>query len=94
MVSRNRDVTRRMNFFDRQFLRAQDFADEQDYHLDRRHRHNRLLHNPGIAEGLEVTTPTNPTTVQIDTGTAIDELGREIILLESHELTISADTTI
>jgi len=55
MVSRNRNLDKRPNWFDRQFVRAQDFADGDDYALDRRRRHTRLLHTPGVAEGLRVT---------------------------------------
>src|SRR5262245_57027432 len=69
-----------MNFSDRQFLRAQDFIDEQDYHLDRHRRHNRLLHSPGVGEGLEVSS-SSAETVQVSAGTAIDDQGREIVLL-------------
>ncbi len=83
MVARNRDITKRMNYFDRQFLRAQDFVDEQDYHLDRRCRHNRLLHTYGIAEGLIVTASPEPgeeKMVLVSPGTAYDPQGSEIIL--------------
>ena len=55
MVTRNRDLSKRMNYFDRQFLRAQDFMDEQDHYTDRRWRHNRLLHVSGVAENLIVS---------------------------------------
>jgi len=70
---------KRMNFFDRQFLRARDFQDEQAYHLDQRRRHNRLLHTPGVAEGLLVTR-VNASTVRVTGGTALDPQGRVIIL--------------
>lgn len=83
MVTRNRDLTRRMNWFDRQFLRAQDFADDQDYALDRRHRHNRLLHTEGVADGLTVTGEKESTTITIAPGMALDAAGRELVLLES-----------
>jgi hypothetical protein len=80
MVDHNKDVTKRMNWFDRQFLRAQDFADEQDYSLDRRHRHNRLLHTSGVGEGLTVTGEVEDTDVTVATGTAYDDAGRELVL--------------
>ncbi|MCK5712331.1 MAG: hypothetical protein KAI25_06425, partial [Hyphomicrobiaceae bacterium] len=64
------DITKRMNYFDRQFLRANDFQDEQEYHIDRRRRHNRLLHKPGVAKGLEVTGEKNANTVVVSAGTA------------------------
>ena len=83
MVTHDRDLTSRMSWFDRQFLRAQDFTDEQDYQLDRRHRHNRLLHTAGVADGLAVTGDAQETQFTIAPGTALDTAGREIVLLES-----------
>lgn len=74
------DVTKRMNYFDHQFLRVSDFQVEQSYHLDRRRRHNRLLHTWGIAEGLTLTAPNNAPGVTVQPGTAIDGAGREIVL--------------
>ena len=47
------DADKRLRYFNGQFLQQEDFADEQTYHLDRQRRHNRDLHTPGIAEGLE-----------------------------------------
>lgn len=73
------DITKRMNYFDRQFLRAKDFEDEQDYHIDRRRRHNTGFHGYGIVEGLEVV-PDTGTQVNIQPGWAIDSQGREIVL--------------
>jgi hypothetical protein len=83
------DVTKRMNYFDRQFLRATDFQDEQAYDLDRRRRHNRLLHAPGIAEGLEVTGNINDAFVTVSPGTAYDALGQEIVLAASEQVSVS-----
>jgi len=80
MVTRNRDLTKRMNWFDRQFLRAQDLADEQDYQLDRLRRHNRLLVTPGVAEGLSVNGTAGATSLTVTPGTAVDALGREIVV--------------
>ncbi len=81
MVSRNRNLDKRPNWFDRQFVRAQDFADGDDYALDRHRRHIRTLHTPGVAEGLRVTGDIGSTSVLVDAGTAIDALGREIVVL-------------
>jgi hypothetical protein len=81
MVSRNQHLDQRMNWFDRQFLRAQDFADESDYHVDRRRRHLRLLHTPGVAEGILVRGAVGDTAVTVEAGTAIDDQGREIVQL-------------
>jgi hypothetical protein len=71
---------KRLHYFTREFLLAQDFTDEQTYHMDMRRRHNRTSHGVGVAEGLLVTRISNRV-VQIDAGTALDGQGREIVLL-------------
>lgn len=85
------DITKRMNYFDRQFLRAKDFQDEQAYHIDRRRRHNRLLHTPGVAEGLDVEGSAGSTTLLVKPGTAIDPDGRDIVLLQQKTLNLRSD---
>jgi hypothetical protein len=74
------DVTERMNYFDRQFLRADDFQDEQAYHLDRRRGHNAGFHSAGVVEGLLVIPGGQADTVTVERGWAVDALGREIVL--------------
>jgi hypothetical protein len=74
------DVTQRMNYFDRQFLRASDFQDEQAYHLDRRRGHNAGFHSAGVVEGLLVSPGGQAGTVTIERGWAVDARGREIVL--------------
>ena len=74
------DVTERMNYFDRQFLRADDFQDEQAYHLDRRRGHNAGFHSAGVVEGLLVTPGGQADTVTVERGWAVDAQGREIVL--------------
>ncbi|RMF82209.1 MAG: LysM peptidoglycan-binding domain-containing protein [Chloroflexi bacterium] len=74
------DIDKRVNYFDRQFLQAEDFIDEQSYHIERHRLHNRLMHTPGIAEGLVVERENDALLVQ--PGVAIDGQGREIILTE------------
>jgi len=74
------DVTERMNYFDRQFLRAEDFLDEQAYHLDRRRRHNAGFHAPGVVEGL-VVAGDPATALTVSQGWAVDTEGREIVLV-------------
>ena len=46
---------KRVNYFLGQFLEAQDFLDEQRYHVELRRRRNRLQYGPGILDGLAVT---------------------------------------
>ncbi|MFQ5881394.1 MAG: hypothetical protein ACE5I9_02815 [Candidatus Methylomirabilales bacterium] len=83
------DVTKRVRYFDHQFLRAAEFQDEQDYHLDRRRRHNRLLHSPGVADGLGVDGTVGAGTVTVQPGTAYDKLGREIVLAAPQTVQVS-----
>ena len=79
---------KRLHYFNGQFLKEQDFTDEQKYHLDMRRRLNQRLHAPGIVFGLEVIPGANKVTVQ--PGMAIDAQGREIILESATDLTITA----
>jgi endosialidase-like protein len=76
------DTVKRLNYFDHQFLRAQDFTDEQKYHLSMRRMHNRLLHTWGVASGLKVTVATGGTgtAVTVGAGVAIDSQGNELVL--------------
>ena len=78
----------RLNYFNGQFLRANDFNLEQDYHLSMRRRHNKNAHTPGIVHGLEVVAGTSQVTVKA--GMAIDKDGREIVLEADTTLPISA----
>lgn len=91
MVEHNRDITQRLNYFDRQFLRAQDFVDEQNWILDRTRRHNRLLHTAGIGEGLVVSALSEvgqEKVVLVNPGTAYDNLGRELIVTTPREVNL------
>jgi hypothetical protein len=72
---------KRLRYFNHQFLRVEDFQEEQDYHLRMRRRLNRVLHTWGVAEGLGVTAAAGANSVRVAPGTAIDEQGREIVLL-------------
>lgn len=74
-------AVKRLKYFNHQFLRVEDFQEEQDYHLKMRRRLNRVLHTWGVAEGLQVTAAAGATAVKVAAGTAIDEQGREIVLL-------------
>jgi microcystin-dependent protein len=78
------DPIKRMHYFDHQFLRAEDFTCEQEYHVARRQLHNRVLHTPGIAEGLEVEYKQGASEAILRPGTAIDRAGREIVLIEDQ----------
>lgn len=88
-------VNKRLNFFDRQFLRAKDLKDEQDYHIDRRRMHNELLHTPGVVESLpnslKVTAVLNSTNrVSVTSGVAINSKGQEIVFNSGQTLNMPA----
>jgi hypothetical protein len=72
-------VQRRVRFFDGQFLREQDFIDEQRYHLDRGRRHARLTCSPGVLDGLGVAPVANAAKVTVAAGTALDGRGRQLV---------------
>lgn len=84
------DTTKRLHYFNGQFLEEKDFTDEQEYHLDRGRRHNRLLHTYGIAEGLNVTGAAGAGDVTVSPGTALDGQGRLIVLEQSRTLTLAS----
>lgn len=73
---------KRLNYFTHQFLREQDFKDEQAYHVEMRRRHNRLLHGWGVVSGLEVQKK-GEREITIGPGMAIDKEGRELVLSET-----------
>ena len=79
---------KRLHYFDHQFLVEADFTDEQKYHLDMRHRHNRVLHTFGIAEGLQVEK-TGENEVTVRPGTAVDRVGQEIVQAANHPIDLS-----
>lgn len=70
---------KRLNYFTHQFLREQDFKDEQAYHCAMRYQHNRALHGWGVVEGLEVRKA-GEREITVEPGMAIDREGRELIL--------------
>jgi hypothetical protein len=82
---------KRVHYFVGQLLSADDFRDEQQYHIRMRYLHNKVLHGPGIATGfgVSVSSGTASLSVVISPGFAIDEEGHEIILNAPIELPIS-----
>ena len=83
-------VEKRTRFFDGQFLQDQDFVDEQNYHVDRQRRHNRLLHVSGVAEGLTVAA-SGANQVTVSPGTAIDSDGRQLALAQAATVDLPAE---
>ena len=70
---------KRLNYFRTQFLEEGDFIDEQKYHRDMRHLHNKELHDWGIVSGLEVKK-TDDQKISVSPGVAVDREGHEIVL--------------
>lgn len=85
-MSTNTDIPRlqRVTFFDGQRLSAADLGAAQAFHRELRWLHNRSLHTWGIALGLGVTGEKDDRQVAVAPGYAVDCLGREIVLTESH----------
>ncbi len=79
----------RVHYFDRQFLRTEDFVDEQNYHLAMRRRHNIGHHTWGIVSGLELTLDDDARPAVAE-GLAVDGYGRELILPERSRLGVAA----
>src|ERR1044072_7182975 len=79
-------LPKRPNYFQAQFLIVRDFEDEQAYHEEMLRRHNRNLHEWGVVrDGLQVSKTGDGKNLAISPGSAIDSLGREIVL-EKEEL--------
>ncbi|MFN8564815.1 MAG: hypothetical protein U0703_25050 [Anaerolineae bacterium] len=62
----------RVHYYDRQFLRAQDFTDEQAYQIAMRRRHNLSHHIWGIVRGLELEFNQPDGVFVIKPGIAVD----------------------
>jgi hypothetical protein len=81
------DLVKRLRYFNGQFLREPDFTAEQDYHLQHQRDHMRLLHNPGIAQGLDIPVPpAGATGVTVNAGIAFDDQGRRLLLSDNKLL--------
>jgi hypothetical protein len=68
----------RVNYFDGQFLRVEDFQDEQAYQIAMRRRHNISQHSWGIVQGLEPRLVEG--TLYLTPGLAVDKFGRELVV--------------
>jgi hypothetical protein len=74
----------RLRFFDGQRLFAADLQDLEAFHREMRWLHNQSLHQPGVGNGFAVSGPKGAREVVVEPGYAIDALGREIVLTETH----------
>jgi hypothetical protein len=80
-------LDKRLRYFDGQFLKDQDFIDEQKYHVDRTRRLSRSLQVSGVSEGLAVTIAGSDR-VTVNPGTGVDPKGRLIVLATPEEVSL------
>ncbi|MBD2184295.1 hypothetical protein [Aerosakkonema funiforme] len=80
-------LDKRLRYFDGQFLKDQDFIDEQKYHVDRTRRLSRSLQVSGISEGLAVTVAGNDR-VTVNPGSGVDPKGRLIVLATPEDVSL------
>ena len=77
-------------YYEGQILAATDLSGAVDYGRAVVARHERYLHDWGIAEGLELTTTADPTgkyvTVTLGAGVAIDGTGRHVVVPQPVQL--------
>jgi hypothetical protein len=78
------DSIARIHYFEEQYLRTQEFVDEQAYHLAMRRRHNIAHHSWGIVAGLELVV--EESRIWLAPGFGIDGFGRELVLRERQPL--------
>ncbi|NEO99917.1 MAG: hypothetical protein F6K58_14800 [Symploca sp. SIO2E9] len=81
-------IEKRVRYFDGQFLKDQDFIDEQKYYIDRQRRLNKFLRVSGVCDGLTLETATDHVTVK--PGTALDSQGRQIVLSINSTISLSS----
>jgi len=79
-----------VRYYDEQFLKDQNFINEQKYHINRQRLSNRL-HVSGIIEGLEVDENKEDGKLTIMPGTAIDQKGRMIVLTRQKPIEIPSE---
>lgn len=77
----------RVRYYERQFLRTQDFRDEQAYHLALGRRHNIAHHSWGIVFGLELEVDAEGR-LFVRPGMAVDGYGRELAVPERSNLDV------
>src|SRR5438067_254358 len=81
----------RTNFFEGQYLGAQDLIAEQEYQSQQDQRHRLGEHTWGIAAGLELKESLQPggkdaVDVSIQPGYAVDGFGRSIVVLAPYKI--------
>jgi hypothetical protein len=80
------EIEARVHYFEGQFLRPQDFTDEQDYHLAHHRRHNIAHHEWGIVAGLDLIIDLQDGAAVVEPGVAVDGFGRELVLTDRRPI--------
>ncbi|WP_293374005.1 hypothetical protein [Nevskia sp.] len=76
---------KRVHYTTGQLLTAADFKAEQDYHREHRQRLRAARLGPGVITGLDLSK-TGPAIVKLAVGIAIDNLGRELHLIDARNI--------
>jgi hypothetical protein len=79
----------RVHYYDQQFLRTQDFQDEQSYLLGLHRRHNLSAHIWGIVAGLTIDKDKEKS-LAVQPGLAVDGYGRQLVLAYPQKLSPDA----
>ena len=83
------DEIKRLRYYEKQYLRTQDFQDEQAYHIEMRRRHLIAHHSWGIVVGLEIQQDPTSKIWTVQPGMAVDGYGREIVVFAPERLDTS-----
>ncbi|HEY0078526.1 MAG TPA: hypothetical protein VGB73_07750 [Pyrinomonadaceae bacterium] len=84
------DDIKRLNYYERQFLGASDFEQEQSYHIEMRRRHTIGHHRAGIVEGLDIRQDSDSKIWSVSPGMAVDGYGREIYVFDAEPLNVES----
>jgi len=82
------ETVERLNFFTGQRLFASDLQEIEAFNREMRWLHNQSMHSPGIGIGFSVHGETGDGEVTVEPGYAIDNLGREMILIRKQVLSV------
>jgi hypothetical protein len=74
-------------YFKGKLLTANDFENEQTYFNNKRRLLNKFLHGSGIVSGLKISKEDDEC-ITLESGLAIDQSGREIIVGSSHKVQV------
>jgi hypothetical protein len=79
-----------LNYHYGMLLGAADLRTEQGFHIGQRRRHARSLHGRGVVQGLDAQLLPERRELRVGPGLALDARGRELVLEQSHCLSLVA----